>query len=96
MSELILTPEEKAASDWLSLPNKSIADTVRYCGVLFKKAHKEGELKEDRRPLVCAAAMHICVEAAVSSNSAKTTLEFEGLSFGKQDLGKWRMTLEKL
>jgi len=96
MSELILTEEERAANTWLELSDKTIADTTRHVGLIFKNASINTHIKDVDRPLVISAAMHICLEFASSKNLDKYSFTFEDLQFNDEILGSYKLTIEKI
>ena len=100
MSELILTQEEKDAMDWLSLPDKTIADVTRHMGVIFKKVNTEHSISVHNRPLLNSAAMHLCVEHALEYydevNVDKVSIDFTDLSYRGKVMGNWKLTIEKI
>lgn len=91
MSRLILTHEEREENNWLKLPDKALADIVRHCALIYKKKEDAGN-----KPALMAAAMHICVVAAMECNSDRSTWTMEGLTYDDTELGNYRLTVEKL
>lgn len=90
MAELILTEEEKAAATWLELPDDVI-------GKLVKKTALQivAESNEQGRIFTMTAMILLCGMAS-DANAETTKIEVNGFHKEGEELGDWRMVLQRI
>lgn len=90
MAELILTESERAKYSWTELDDATV-------GKLIKKSALALEAKADdmQRLSISTCAFMLC-NLAYDSNASHLTFDVDGLLFGKEERGKWRVTVEEM
>lgn len=90
MAQLILTEEEKAALTWAELPDAAVgAATKRVMSAILTVAHDLEKLE------IAAVAQHL-IHQCIKVNAAKGKWTLEGISFGDEQLGDWRVIVERI
>jgi len=95
MPEIIFTEEEKKLK-WNELDYEALGKIVESVMVdqrLFSQKEPEESIKNS---IFTVASMMLLLDVAKQANAEKVTQEIDGLTDGKVDYGKWKLTLEKV
>lgn len=95
MPKVIFTEEEQRLK-WNEIDYESLgklAETIMIQQQLFCEKEPEESMKKS---IYTTASMMLLLRFAKETNATKVTQEVDGLTDGKTNYGKWKLTLEKI
>jgi hypothetical protein len=93
MAEFTPTQEEKDANSYLDWPDEALGKFTKY--VALKFAETSGRQDGLHKVTSASCAMNL-VHASSEMNSAKTTLNLDGMSIDGEPIGDWLVTIERI
>lgn len=90
MAELVLTAEERAAATWFELPDEVVGKLTKY------SAARMLEICSQRDKVWQISMYLMMIQYAVNCRIESVDHTVEGLTFGDESLGSWRVRIERV